>query len=197
MSHGTPDSQQRFLNNTALQHWCYIVSNACNTVPTFEPCFALKIFVAHQRLRIVPCNITLRLKVTVNVPTSGLTIFLLLPMHNVRKSCFSVTLQQRFFSGAKDERSNRSFGWEPRLSIIISWKGPWDSCDCCNATERTYHEDFSMQETWCYCAREWCRSYWGIKNRIVNDADELDKKYMLSFYIKLKKYLQIWSTLKM
>ena len=102
-----------------------------------------------------------------------------------------------FFSGAKEERSNGSFGWEPCLSIIISWKGPWDSCDCCDATERTYHEDFSMQETWCYCAREWCRSYWGIKNRIVNDADELDKKYMLSFYIKLKKYLQIWSTLKM
>ena len=30
-----------------------------------------------------------------------------------------------FFSGAKEERSNSSFGWEPRLSIIISWKGPW------------------------------------------------------------------------
>ena len=128
---------------------------------------------------------------TVLIPTSSLTIFLLLPMHNVRNSCFSVTLQQRFFfSGAKEERSNSSFGWEPRLSIIISWKGPWGSCDCCNATERTYHEDISMQETWCYCAREWCRSYWGIKNRIVNDADEFDKKYMLSFYIKLKKYLQ-------
>ena len=96
-----------------------------------------------------------------------------------------------FFSGAKDERSNSSFGWEPRLSIIISWKGPWGSCDCCNATERTYHEDFSMQETWCYCAREWCRSYWGIKNRIVIDVDEFDEKYMLLFCIKLKKISSI------
>ena len=41
------DSQQRFLNNTALQHCCYIVSNGCNTVPTFEPCVALKIVIAH------------------------------------------------------------------------------------------------------------------------------------------------------
>ena len=41
------DSQQRFLNNTALQHCYYIVLNGYNIVPTFEPCVALKIVIAH------------------------------------------------------------------------------------------------------------------------------------------------------
>ena len=33
---------------TALQHCCYIVSNSCNIVPTFETCVALKIVIANR-----------------------------------------------------------------------------------------------------------------------------------------------------
>ena len=37
-----------FRHNTALQHCCDIVLNACNIVPTLQRCVALKIVVANR-----------------------------------------------------------------------------------------------------------------------------------------------------
>ena len=39
-----------FEHNTALQHYCDIVSNSYNTVPTMQRCVALKIIIANRHV---------------------------------------------------------------------------------------------------------------------------------------------------
>ena len=47
MLHGTIRNDDIW-RNTALQHWCDIVLNGCNIVPTLLRCVALKIVAANR-----------------------------------------------------------------------------------------------------------------------------------------------------